>query len=256
MVVPDRLDLTLRLVRGSERISLNELAERLGVSLMTVRRDLDELQTQGLVRRVRGGAVSLAASAEEAGFAARAPWQAATKQRIGAAAAELVQPGQTVLLDAGTTTAALATSLAARAPLTVAVLSLQTAQQLADKPGIRLLIMGGESRPGERSLVGHLTLRMLQELWFDCFLMSIGAVHPELGWSEFSMEDATVKQQARCRTDRTIVVADSTKLGVRAFARVAGLADVDAFVTDQPEPGQGRETLDAIRNAGVDVALA
>jgi DeoR family transcriptional regulator of aga operon len=256
MAVADRLDLTLRLVRGADRISLNELADRLGVSLMTVRRDLDELQAQGLVQRVRGGAVSLATPAEEAGFTARGPWQAATKQRIGAAAAELIQPGQTILLDAGTTTAALAGSLAARAPLTVAVLSLQAAERLADKPGIRLLIMGGESRPGERSLVGHLTLRMLQELWFDTFLMSIGAVHQELGWSEFSMEDATVKQQALCRADQTIVVADSTKLGVRAFARVAGLADVNTFVTDDPGPGSAQETLNDIRDAGVDVVFA
>lgn len=256
MAVADRLDLTLRLVRGTDRISLNELAERLGVSLMTVRRDLDELQAQGLVQRVRGGAVSLATPAEEAGFAARVQWQAATKQRIGAAAAELIEPGQTVLLDAGTTTAALAGSLVAHAPLTVAVLSLQAAERLADKPGIRLLILGGESRPGERSLVGHLTLRMLEELWFDSFLMSIGAVHRELGWSEFSMEDATVKQHARCRADRTIVVADSTKLGVRAFARVAGLADVNTFVTDDPGPGAAHDTLTEIRDAGVDVVLA
>jgi DeoR/GlpR family transcriptional regulator of sugar metabolism len=260
MAVADRLDLTLRLVRGTDRISLNELADRLGVSLMTVRRDLDELQAQGLVQRVRGGAVSLATPTEEAGFAAREPWQGATKQRIGAAAAELIKPRQTVLLDAGTTTAALAPSLAALAPLTVAVLSLQAANLLADRPGIRLLVLGGESRPGERSLVGHMTLRMLEELWFDCFLMSIGAVHRDLGWSEFSMEDATVKQHARCRAERTIVVADSTKLGVRAFARVAGLGDVDTLVTDDPGPGTqetaAQETLTEIRDAGVNVVLA
>jgi DeoR/GlpR family transcriptional regulator of sugar metabolism len=252
----ERLDLTLRLVRGAGRISLHELAERLGVSLMTVRRDLDELQGQGLVQRVRGGAVSLAAPPEEAGFAARALWQATIKDRIGAAAAKLVQPGQTVLLDAGTTTAAVARHLALRAPLTVAVLSLQTAELLADKPGIRLIVIGGESRPGEQSLVGHLTLRMLEELWFDCFLMSIGAVHRELGFTEFAMEDATVKQHGQSRAERTVVVADSTKLGVRAFARVAGLADVDMFVTDPPEPGVAEETLTEIRDAGVGVVLA
>ncbi len=138
----------------------------------------------------------------------------------------------------------------------MAVLSLQAAHRLADQPGIRLLVIGGESRPGERSLVGHLTLRMLEELWFDTFVMSIGAVHRELGWSEFSMEDATVKQHARCRGDKTIVVADSTKLGVRAFARVAGLGDVDTFVTDDPGPGPAMETLTDIRDVGVDVVLA
>lgn len=217
---------------------------------MTVRRDLDVLERQGLVYRVRGGAVSLAAEPESAGFAARASWQVATKRRIGRAAAELITPGQTVLLDAGTTTAELAGALAGRAPLTVAVLSLQAAERLADQPGIRLLIIGGESRPGERSLVGHLALRMLDELWFDCFLMSVGAVHHELGWSEFAMEDATVKRRAITRAERTVVVADSTKLGVRAFAKVADLNQVAAFVTDREAGG---ETLTAIRDAGVEI---
>lgn len=253
MPLVDRLDLTLRLVRGANRISLAELADRLGVSLMTVRRDLDELQRQGLVHRVRGGAVSLAADPENAGFAARAGWQAATKRRIGRAAAELVTPGQTVLLDAGTTTAELAGYLVDRAPLTVAVLSLQCAERLADQPGIRLLVIGGESRPGERSLVGHLTLRMLDELWFDCFLMSIGAVHHELGWSEFVLEDATVKQHGMRRAERTVVVADATKLGVRAFAKVAELNQVATFVTDGEAES---ETLAAIRDAGVEIVQA
>jgi DeoR/GlpR family transcriptional regulator of sugar metabolism len=249
--VADRLDLTLRLVRGAGRIALGELADRLGVSMMTVRRDLDELQRQGLVQRVRGGAVSLAAQPEEAGFAAREGWRAKTKARIGAAAASLIGPNSTLLLDAGTTTAALAAQL--RAPLTVATLSLQAANRLADKPGIRLMVIGGESRPGERSLVGHLALKMLEELWFDTFVMSIGAIHATLGWSEFAPEDATVKQHALRRAERTIVVADSTKLGVVAFTKVADLGLVDTFVTDSAAEG---ETLEAIREAGVEIVLA
>jgi DeoR family transcriptional regulator of aga operon len=253
--VADRLDLTLRLVRGAGRISLAELADRLGVSLMTIRRDLDELQRTGLVQRVRGGAVSLAATPEDAGFAARHGWQTATKARIGRAAAGLVEPGQTVLLDAGTTTAALAEHLADRAPLTVAVLSLQAAEKLADRPGIRLLVIGGESRPGERSLVGHLALRMLDELWFDTFLMSIGAVHAELGWSEFAMEDATVKRHAVHRAGRTVVVADASKLGVRAFVKVADLGGVHTFVTDTAAE-DADDTVTAIRDAGVTLVRA
>lgn len=261
MTVPDRLDLTLRLVRGAGQVTLAELAGRLGVSEMTVRRDLDQLQDQGLVKRVRGGAVALRPPPEAAGFAAREGWQIAAKNRLGATAAELVQPGQTVLLDAGTTTAQLAGHLVARAPLTVAVLSLQAAVRLADQPGIRLLVLGGESRPGERSLVGYLALRALEALSFDCFLMSIGAVHHATGWSEFDLGDATVKQAALGRAGRTVVVADSTKLGVRAFAHVAGLAAVDAFVTDaaglDPDADQAAaETLTAITDAGVEIVQA
>ncbi|MEV4312660.1 DeoR/GlpR family DNA-binding transcription regulator [Actinocrispum sp. NPDC049592] len=253
MPLVDRLDLTLRFVRESQRISLAELAERLGVSEMTVRRDLDELQAQGLVERVRGGAVALSAPREEAGFERREAWQAATKKRIAARAAKLVEPGQTILLDAGTTTAAVAKSLVSRAPLTVAVLSLQAAAHLADRRGIRLIVLGGESRPGERSLVGPLTAKMLDEMWFDTFVMSIGAVHRELGWSEFDIADAAVKQHALTRAEQTVVVADSTKFGVRAFAKVAALGEVGTLVTDKPDD---KDTLAAIRRAGVTTLLA
>jgi DeoR/GlpR family transcriptional regulator of sugar metabolism len=256
-----RLDLTLRLVRGAGRASLADLADRLGVSEMTVRRDLERLQRQGLVERVRGGAVALRGPQEAAGFAARDRWQAATKQRLGAFAAELVQPGQTVLLDAGTTMAHLAGHLVARAPLTVVSLGLQAALRLTDQPGIRLLVVGGESRPGEWSLVGHLALCSLACLNVDCYLMSIGAVHHAAGWSEFAPEDATVKQAALARAQRTIVVADATKLGARAFAKVADLGAVDTFVTDDaaPDPATNpaaADTLAALGAAGVEVLRA
>ena len=263
MDVADRLDLTLRMVQGSDpdRVSVSELSQRLGVSEMTVRRDLDALERQGLVRRVHGGAVATRTHDGEAGFVAREPWQAATKDRLGAAVAALVQPGSRVLLDAGTTTVHVAEHLAARAPLTVAVLSLQAAVRLADRPGIELLVVGGRSRPGERSLVGPLALRTLESLAFDVFVMSIGGVHAEDGWSEFSLDDAAVKQVGLARATRTVAVADATKLGVRAFSRVAPLDAVHRFVTDTTaqdattHPG-GPQTLAALRDAGVDTLLA
>ncbi|THV26678.1 DeoR/GlpR family DNA-binding transcription regulator [Glycomyces paridis] len=256
MGVADRLDLTLRLVQNAERVTVAELASRLGVSEMTVRRDLDALEHKGLVRRVHGGAVALAPAGERDGFATREAWQAATKDRLGAATAALVEPGSRVLLDAGTTTVHVAAHLAERAPLTVAVLSLQTAAALADAPGIDLLVVGGRSRPGERSLVGPLALQTLASLRFDCFVMSIGGVHAEHGWSEFSLDDAAVKRAGLVQSTRTVAIADATKLGVRAFSRVAPLGAVDAFVTDaaadDPEthPG-GPETLAALTEAGV-----
>src|SRR3954453_19934440 len=102
MAGPERLDVTLRLVRNAGTATLADLSTRLGVSEMTVRRDLDELQRRGLVHRIRGGAIAV--DVPENGFDVRAGWQAALKARIGRAAAERVEPGSTVLLDAGTTT--------------------------------------------------------------------------------------------------------------------------------------------------------
>ena len=261
MDVASRLDLTLRLVQGPGRASVPELAHRLGVSEMTVRRDLDALERQGLVRRVHGGAVPALAREAGGGFAAREAWQAATKDRLGAAVARLVEPGSRVLLDAGTTTVHVAGHLAARAPLTVAVLSLQAAAPLADQPGIELVVVGGRSRPGERSLVGPIALRTLESLAFDCFVMSIGGVHAEHGWSEFSLDDAAVKQVGLGQATRTVAVADATKLGVRAFSQVAPLGVADCFVTDEAAADadthpNGPLTLQALREAGVETILA
>ncbi len=266
MAVPDRLDVTLRLVRNAGRASLADLAARLGISEMTVRRDLDALQARGLVERVRGGAVAVAEPESAAGFTARAGWQAGLKDRIGRAAAALVEPGATVLLDAGTTTVHVARALADRAaagegPSTVAVLSLPVAEVLADRPGVRLLVVGGESRPGERSLAGPLTAAVLRRLTFDVFVMSIGAVSAEAGWSEFTLEDAAVKQIALEQARTGLVVADASKLGVRAFARVADLGAVDRLVTDASARDPrltpaAQETLAALDDADVEVTCA
>jgi DeoR/GlpR family transcriptional regulator of sugar metabolism len=256
----DRRDLTLRLVQSARRIGVGDLATRLGVSEMTVRRDLDALQDQGLVRRVHGAAVAGHQDAES-GFAARMRWQAATKDRIGAATAALVQPGETVLLDAGTTTVHVAAHLPERAPLTVAVLSLQAAARLMDQPGVRLFVVGGEPRPTEGSMVGPATLRALRELAFDRFVLSFGGVHAADGYSEFSLDDAEVKRLALERAERVVAVADATKLGTRAFGRIAPIDAADDFVTDlaaeDPDTHpRGTETLAALRDAGTHVHLA
>jgi len=258
VAVAQRLDVTLRLVRNAGTAKLDDLASRLGVSEMTVRRDLDELQRRGLVTRIRGGATAV--DVPENGFAARAGWQAGLKDRIGRAAAELVEPGSTVLLDAGTTTVHVARALLDRAPLTIATLSLPVAEALADQPGIRLLVLGGEVRPGERSLAGPVTAAVLATLAFDVFVMSIGGI-TAAGWSEFTLEDAAVKQAGLRQAARSFVVADASKLGVRAFARVAELGAVERLVTDASARDPrltpaAQETLAALEDADVEVTTA
>jgi DeoR/GlpR family transcriptional regulator of sugar metabolism len=258
VAVAQRLDVTLRLVRNAGTAKLDDLASRLGVSEMTVRRDLDELQRRGLVTRIRGGATAV--DVPENGVAARAGWQAGLKDRIGRSAAELVEPGSTVLLDAGTTTVHVARALLDRAPLTIATPSLPVAEALADQPGIRLLVLGGEVRPGERSLAGPVTAAVLATLSFDVFVMSIGGI-TAAGWSEFTLEDAAVKQAGLRQAARSVVVADASKLGVRAFARVAELGAVERLVTDVSARDPrltpaAQETLAALEDADVEVTTA
>ncbi|AYF75732.1 DeoR/GlpR transcriptional regulator [Nocardia yunnanensis] len=254
MDAAERWDVTLRLVQGAERASVSELAARLGVSEMTVRRDLEALAQRGLVRRVHGGAVATRSPAGAGGFDDRAQWSAATKQRLGAAVAALIPAGSRVLLDAGTTTVHVARAL--RGPLSVTALSLPAAMCLAEQSEIDLLVAGGRVRHGEHSLVGPLAVRALEGLAFDVFVLSIGGVHAEYGWSEFGLDDAAVKQAGLAQSARVVAVADATKLGVRAFSRVAPLGAAHEFVTDRSASDPvihpaGPPTLEALRDAGV-----
>jgi DeoR/GlpR family transcriptional regulator of sugar metabolism len=155
-----------------------------------------------------------------------------------------------------------ARALLDRAPLTIAALSLPVAEALADQPGIRLLVLGGEVRAGERSLAGPVTAAVLATLSFDVFVMSIGGI-TAAGWSEFTLEDAAVKQAGLRQAARSFVVADPSKLRVRAFGRVAELGAVERLVTDASASARdprltpaAQDTLAALDDADVEVTTA
>jgi DeoR/GlpR family transcriptional regulator of sugar metabolism len=127
---------------------------------------------------------------------------------------------------------------------------------LADKPELRelrVILTGGIVRPGERSLIGALSERTFENLYCDTFFMGIGGVDELAGFTEFNLDDARVKQQAMGYCRRCLVVADASKLGQVAFARVAGIHDVDALITDSwAEP----ERVSKLHDAGVEVITA
>lgn len=141
-------------LRGTEQVGVGELAEVTGASEMTVRRDLDHLAARGVLRRVHGGAVPASPSGMEPPFAARATASTEAKRAIAAAAAELIVDGETVVLDSGTTALELARLLRDRS-VTVMPLSLHAVRELADAPQVRLLLPGGEPRPGSRRWSGR-----------------------------------------------------------------------------------------------------
>ncbi len=230
-----------------------ELARRYGVSEMTIRRDLEHLERKGLVRRVHGGAVPAGPRGTEPPYAVRALRRQAAKQAVGRHVAALVEPGETVLIDAGTTTVEVARALADRERLTVVALSLQVTTLLADRPGIRLLTPGGEPRPGELMYVGEITRRTLEELRFDTYVMSIGGITVEDGLTEFCLDDTAVKRAALASSRRVILAADSSKVGQVAFSRVAGLDAVDLLVTDAALAAEDRDRL---AEAGLRVEIA
>ncbi len=226
-----------------------ELALALGCSEMTVRRDLESLERSGGLRRVHGGAASVFLSAEETPYGVRALEAHEAKTTIGAAAAGLLVDGETVILDGGTTAMEVARALRNRR-MTVMPLALRPVFELHECPGIKLLLPGGEVRPGELSLAGSLTEPAFSQLRFDTCVMGPCGIDAKAGLTTHLLAETAVKRAAAKASQRVIAVADSSKLGRVAFGHVCDLDDIDILLTDAEADQQ---IVDGLRAAGVDV---
>lgn len=231
-------------------VRLSRLA---GVSEMTVRRDLEALEREGLVRRVHGGAISATSRSYEPPFALRSGHHAEAKIRIGRAAASLVSKGDTAVLDVGTTTLELARALDGASMLTVLTPSLRIIDELTGIGDVRVIATGGLVRPGELSLVGDLAERAFDALHCDTAFIGVGGVDGVAGVTEFNLDDTRVKRAAIASARRCVVLADASKLGKVAFASVCALERVDVLVTDS---SASEAELAPIRDAEVEVVIA
>jgi DeoR/GlpR family transcriptional regulator of sugar metabolism len=253
MDVQTRRAIALELIQEQGEVSVAELSARTGVSCMTIRRDLELLETEGAVRRVHGGAIGLASRGYAAPYSVRNTRAVAAKERIGQAAAGLLADRETVVLDVGTTTLQVARAMSQKRNLTVLTPGLRIAQVLSSNTGIRLMVTGGLVAPGELSLVGDMAEGAFSRLRFDTLVMGVGGIDVEAGVTEFSLEDARVKRAALASVRRCIVVADSSKLGKVTFAQVCPLASVDVVVTDSDA---AREEIEALQSEHVEVVVA
>lgn len=247
----ERNRLILESIEASGRVQIAQIAHEANVSEMTVRRDLENLEGLGALTRVHGGAIAPNSRSNSPAFHARELRKAEEKQRMGAVVASLIREGESIVIDAGTTTVHVANALQGRRGLRVLALDLRVADALSDQPQMRVMVPGGTIRPIERALYGPETERTLAEYNFDTFVMSAAGVDLGAGFTEYNPEDAAVKRAALASARRTIVVADGAKVDTIAFARVCWLAEVDVVVTDQE--GYESATLVAARENGLHV---
>ena len=222
----------LELLEAQGAVKVADLCERLGVSEMTIRRDLAELEREGVLRRTHGGAISARGRSYEPPFLTRATSNQEQKARIGRLAASLVEEGDSVALDIGTTTLEIARALHEKRNLTVLTNSLHIANILASHPTIRLIVIGGILRPVELSMVGGLAEQSYREFFVDKLFLGVGGLSVEAGLTEYSLEDALVKRAMIKNAKERFVVADASKLNRVAFVHVAALSDVHALITD------------------------
>ncbi|MDA2804832.1 DeoR/GlpR family DNA-binding transcription regulator [Nocardiopsis suaedae] len=245
----ERVDLVIARLKEAGEVGVAELAEASGHSEMTIRRDLDRLESQGVLRRVRGGAVSLVPRGQEPPYVLRERQAVEAKQRIAARVAALVPTGAALALDSGTTALEVARELAGR-PVTVMPLSLQGADVLARSAETTVLVAGGEVRPGELNLHGPLAEASLAAVRFDVAVVGCCGLSAGDGVTAHDLPDVAVKRAMMRSSQRTVAAADSTKIGLVTMGYVCPVGEIDTLVTDDGAP---EDALAEIRAAGVDV---
>ncbi|NBE50406.1 DeoR/GlpR family DNA-binding transcription regulator [Streptomyces boluensis] len=241
----------LRLLAEHKQLEVEAVAEELGVSTATIRRDLDQLAEQRLLVRTRGGAAP-ADAAYDLPLRYKSMRDSAEKQRIGRAAAALVERGMVIGLNGGTTTTEVARALATRGDwaddgpgeepsVTVVTNALNIANELAVRRHVKVVTTGGVAMPLSYELVGPLAGRILRDISLDIAFLGVDAIDPERGASARNEHEADINALLAGQADRLVVVADSSKLGAKAFARICGASAVDTLVTDDRDPKKAKE---------------
>lgn len=242
----------MQLLRQRGVVRIGEAARLFGVSTETVRRDCAELESRGLIRKVRGGAMLAGSRSQEPPFATRTAAMAEEKRAIGAAAAALVGDGESVLLDLGTTTLEVARHLRGRQALTVITNSVQAALTLVEEPGVDVHLTGGRLRAGDQSLSGFWAQHAIGDVFVDKAIVGAGGLTVQSGVTDYHMEEAAIRRMMIQHARTVIVVADSSKFGVTALAGVAAVKAVHHIVTDS---GVDPAAAAALTAAGVRVTV-
>ncbi|HEX6343437.1 DeoR/GlpR family DNA-binding transcription regulator [Umezawaea sp.] len=253
MFAAERRQVILELVRTNGAVSLRELARIVGASEVTVRRDLRFLDTEGLLVRGRGGAVATDGPAYEPSHSEKAGVAGAAKAAIADLAADLVSPGDAIVVGAGTTTQALARRLARVPRLTVVTNSLLVAQALARSTGVEVILPGGVLRGAIFALVGSTAEQGISGLRVQRAFLSGNGLSASHGLSTPNTAVAGVDRAMAAIADDVAVLADHTKIGVDTMVQTVAPDRIAHVVTDTGAPAA---ELDRLRAAGVAVHVA
>ena len=257
-----RLNALLELLAADGQVSVEHASAALGVSAATVRRDFDDLASQQMLTRVRGGAVARGVT-YDLPLRYKTERNPTEKQRIAAVAAAMIPAGQVTGLNGGTTTTEVARALAVRADLqsgdplspalTVVTNALNIAAELAIRQHIKIVVTGGVARPQSYELTGPLARGVLEQVVLDVAILGVDGIDAEAGATAHHEGEASINHLMTRRAEKVVVVADSSKAGKRRFARICAAEDVNVLVTDA---GIGKDQASRLAEAGVEVVIA
>lgn len=253
MLTLERRQKILQWILREGRAEVAELASAFGVSAMTIRRDLKALEDEGFLARSRGGALPRGGLIGEIPYRSKATTHLELKRGIARLAAELVEDNSTVILDAGSTTLEVARCLKrSKQGLTVVTNDLNIAMELADVPGFKVLITGGEVQPGVYCLLGEEAVGFLRAISVNIAFLGAGAVDLT-GLYTPTLDKVHLKKAMIASAAQAVLVADHTKFGKKAFAKVCDLKALDCIISDDRLPSQ---MVTEMKRRGVNLILA
>lgn len=251
-----RRDKIMALLREQASATVNELSGLCDVSEVTIRQDLNQLSEEGLLIRTRGGALLATRNTKESSFAVRQDLNASAKQRIGELAAEMVDSGDTVFIDASSTGVSVARALAARPDLldvTILTNGIYTAIELVGHRHLSTVVAGGHMDPIAASLTGSFAWKHLERVAVNIGFFGTRGFSLAYGVTELNIHEADVKQMMITRCRDVVIVTDSSKFDDVSLVTFAEIGDIQRLVTDDAAPA---DLLDELRERGIKVTLA
>jgi DeoR/GlpR family transcriptional regulator of sugar metabolism len=252
MLSEERRTKIVHLIRQNGKVRVKDLSKEFKISEVTIRNDLKELESRGLVQRAHGGALPPDTIIVEPSLHERIRSHAEEKKRIGAAAVELIEDGDSIILDSGSTTLEIAKRLKGKRNIKVITNGVYIAMELLGVQGVQLILLGGLLRENSFSVVGHFAESMLEHLSADKLFIAADGCDMDFGLSTPNLEESQVNQVMVRIARQKILVADSSKFGRRSLSRIVSLLEMDKVITDRALSDKFRTEL---VSKGIDVTL-
>jgi DeoR family transcriptional regulator, fructose operon transcriptional repressor len=229
-----RRDSILDLVYTTGFTSVAEVAQKTRVSEMTIRRDFDRLENEGLIHRAHGGAIAEHRMEIELDYRTRQLYRAQEKDKIAQIAASLIKDGQSIFLDAGTTVLAMVKFIKPKKNIHIVTSSLPVQIEMVNEASIDLIVVGGQMQKFTMSYVGPLAIENIQSMRFDWAFLGTGGIDVDRGLTHSTIEEIPIKKAASLSSSKIAVLADNTKFYQPALSLIMPIDDVDYIITDKP----------------------
>lgn len=258
MAINEELNIELRRRRIKEildqegKVKVAELSQLFGISEVTIRSDLKELENEGLLERVHGGAIPTSRTYYNMNFHERKDSNVDEKRRIASAVAAMIDDGETIMINSGTTTFYIACELKNHKNLSIVTNSISIAMELGQLSNLNIILLGGSINVQYSFTYSHDTINQLKRYKADKLILSVDGINASAGLTTYYFQEAEVNKTMMERVNNTIVVADYSKIGRESFSHIASTDMIDYLITNN---SANRQELDKIETKGVEVKL-